>query len=460
MAEGEARGRGQSAERPGMRAFGIVWLGQFASIFGNGLTGFAIAIWVWQETGQATALALIPVFMWLPGLIVGPVAGALVDRWNRRRVLMLADFGSSLAIFGLFVLYQLGLLEIWHLYAATAVSSLFNAFQWPAFSASITLMVAKENYSRASGLMSLAESASFILSPIVAAVLIGFLDLGQILLIDMLTFMVALFTLLISRIPEPDRSQAEPLNAKSLVADSWFGFLYIWRRTSLLGIQSLMFSYNFVKSFGFAVLPAMILARTGENAVALGTVQSSAAVGGVIGGLILSVWPGTRRQIHGVLLGTILASLFTQLLFGLGRDVIVWSVFALVGTMFRPWINAANQAIWQRKVAPELQGRVFGARATIALISLPLGYLFAGPLADHVFEPAMMPGGALADAFGPLVGTGPGAGMALMTVLSGVLTVAIGVTGYFIYAVREAESIIPDHRAEETKDAVAGAVQT
>jgi DHA3 family macrolide efflux protein-like MFS transporter len=434
---------------PGMAAFRWVWFGQFVSIFGSGLTTFALAIWVWQETGQATALALIPVFGWLPGIIFGPIAGALVDRWKRKRVLILSDFGSSLAVFALFVLYQFGSLEIWHLYAATAVASLFNAFQWPAFSAAITLMVRKEEYSRASGMLSLAESASFILSPLAGAALVAFLSLGQILLIDAVTFLIALVTLILVRIPEPAKDPVEQVSPVSVWKDSLTGFQYIWRQKSLLGIQVLLFSYNFVKSFGFAVLPAMILARTAENAAVLGTVQAAAAAGGVVGGLILSVWPGPRRQIHGVLLGTILASLFTQLLFGLGREVFLWSAFAFIGTIFRPWINAANQAIWQRKVAPHLQGRVFGARATIALISLPLGYLFAGPLADYVFEPAMMPGGAWAETFVPLVGTGPGAGMALMIVLSGVVTVAIGVLGYFMRSVREVEALLPDHEPKE-----------
>jgi len=438
--------------KPGMKAFRLIWFGQLVSIFGSEVTIFALAIWVWQETGQVTALALIPVFGWLPGLLFGPLAGALVDRWNRRLVLMLSDGGAAAMTLMLLILYLSGNLQIWHLYLAAAVGSLFSAFQWPALSATISLMVDKEDYSRANGLMSLAESTAMILAPVAGAVLITFLNLGDIFFIDLLTFLVALTTLLIVAIPEPKREEA-PEEAKllSLWADTWYGFVYILRRPGLLGIQLLLFSYNFVKSFGFAVLVPMVLARSGGDTLVLGAVQSAAGIGAVVGGLILSFWAGTNRQIYGVLRGIVLASLFTQVLFGLASEVLLWSAFAFIGTVFRPWINAANQAIWQRKVPPAVQGRVFGARATIALIALPLGYLFAGPLADHVFEPAMQPGGAWAELFGPLVGAGPGSGMALMTVGAGIITVLIGVVGYFIRPIRQVETIIPDHDTSPKK---------
>jgi MFS family permease len=441
-----------------MKAFRLIWFGQFVSIFGSEMTTFALAIWVWQETGQVTALALLPVFNWLPGMIFGPIAGALVDRLNRRLVLMLSDGGSAAMTLALLLLYTSGNLQIWHLYVATAVASLFESFQWPAFSATISLMVDKKDYSRANGMMSLAESTAMILAPVAGATLIAFVSIGDIFFIDILTFLVALTTLLIVAIPEPRRDEA-PEEAKllSLWADTWYGFVYILRRPGLLGIQLLLFAYNFVKSFGFAVLVPMVLARSGENTLILGAVQSATGIGAVVGGLILSVWAGTRRQIYGVLRGIVLASLFTQILFGLASDVVWWCAFAFIGTVFRPWINAANQAIWQRKVPPAAQGRVFGARATIALIALPLGYLLAGPLADRVFEPAMMPGGAWAELFAPLVGVGPGSGMALMTVGAGVITALMGMAAYFIRPIREVEILIPDHdlSPKKTQAAVA-----
>lgn len=444
--------------KPGMKAFRLIWFGQFVSIFGSEMTTFALAIWVWQETGQVTALALLPVFNWLPGMIFGPIAGALVDRLNRRLVLMLSDGGSAAMTLALLLLYTSGNLQIWHLYVATAVASLFESFQWPAFSATISLMVDKKDYSRANGMMSLAESTAMILAPVAGATLIAFVSIGDIFFIDILTFLVALTTLLIVAIPEPRRDEA-PEEAKllSLWADTWYGFVYILRRPGLLGIQLLLFAYNFVKSFGFAVLVPMVLARSGENTLILGAVQSATGIGAVVGGLILSVWAGTRRQIYGVLRGIVLASLFTQILFGLASDVVWWCAFAFIGTVFRPWINAANQAIWQRKVPPAAQGRVFGARATIALIALPLGYLLAGPLADRVFEPAMMPGGAWAELFAPLVGVGPGSGMALMTVGAGVITALMGMAAYFIRPIREVEILIPDHdlSPKKTQAAVA-----
>lgn len=440
--------------KPGMAAFRFIWLGQLVSIFGSAMTVFALSIWAFQQTGQATSVALIMFFAWLPGLLVGPLAGALVDRLPRKLVLMASDVSGGLASLVLLLLYASGNLQLWHIYLIVGLDSLFETFQWPALSAAITLMVDKENYSRASGLMSLANSASSILAPIAAAAILAVWRLDPVLLADVVSFCVSLLTLALVRIPEPERRQppAEE-KAPSLLADAWYGFAYILKRPGLLGIQFILFSYNFVKSFGFAVLVAMILARTAGDTVVLGTVQSAAGIGAVVAGLTLSLWPGGKRQIHGILLGTILSSLFAQTLFGLGRGVFTWAAFALLGTLFRPWIIAANQAIWQRKVAPEVQGRVFSARKLIGTLSIPLGYLLAGPLADHVFEPAMMPGGSLAETFGPLVGTGPGAGMALMFVFSGVITMLIGASGYAFKEVREVESLIPDHEPEVATEA-------
>ena len=161
----------------------------------------------------------------------------------------------------------------------------------------------------------------------------------------------------------------------------------------------------------------------------------------------VSAWGGPRRRIHGVLSGFILSSLLGQSLMGLGQSVPVWSLAAFCSMLFLPFINGSNQSIWQSKVAPDVQGRVFATRRLIGQISGPLGMLIGGPLADQVFEPAMEAGGKLAPVFGPLVGVGDGAGMALILVFTGILGAIGGVVGYLIPAIRNAESIMPDHDA-------------
>jgi hypothetical protein len=195
----------------------------------------------------------------------------------------------------------------------------------------------------------------------------------------------------------------------------------------------------------FSILPALILARTGNNELALAIVQSALGIGGVAGGLMVSFWGGPKRRIHAILAGAALSFLLGDFLFAVGQSLPVWVTAAFLASFFIPFITSANGAIWQSKVAPHVQGRVFSVKGMFQQSSMPLGYLMAGPLADHVFEPAMAPGGALAGAFSWLVGTGPGAGMALMFVLTSILGMAMGLSGYLFRAVRQVEEDLPDH---------------
>lgn len=434
----------ENNERPGMKAFRFLWFGQLVSIFGSEMTTFALAIFAWQETGSATALALIPAFSWLPRLLLSPLAGVLVDRSSRKRILILADAGAAAVSLGLLLLFFTGSLEVWQLFLAAVVEGAFSAFQAPAFYASISLLVNKEDYSRASGLMSLANSSSMMLAPVAAAGLLAFISVGNVLAIDLLTFSVAVLTLWLTHIPQPAR---DPKTFKKLRfwSDIRFGFHYIFSQPSLLGLQTVILSSNFVKTFGTALLIPMVLARTGGNELILSGVQSAAAVGLVAGGVLTSVWRGTRQKIHGVLLSIIITALFSQLLFGLGQGLLWWAVFGFIGSLFRPWTVAAANAIWQSKVEPDRQGRVFATRRVLGQASIPLAYFLAGPLADFVFEPAMMANGGLEPLFGFLVGTGEGAGMALLIVFAGLASALIGLAGYIVYPVRKVETIIPDY---------------
>jgi hypothetical protein len=189
----------------------------------------------------------------------------------------------------------------------------------------------------------------------------------------------------------------------------------------------------------------MILARTGNNELALGTTQSVGAIGGVLGGLVMSAWGGPKRLVHGVLLGWILFGLFGETFIGLGQSVPVWAVASFCMAFFGPVINASNQAIWQAKTEPDVQGRVFSARRMIAWMVVPLAQLLAGPLADQVFEPAMSTDSWLSETFSWLVGFGPGAGMALIVIFAGIGAALSGLSGYAARNVRDVETLLPDH---------------
>jgi MFS transporter, DHA3 family, macrolide efflux protein len=433
-------------QRPsGMLGFTIVWVGQIVSLLGTSMTGFALTIWAYETTGSATALALVGFFFVTPMVIFSPIAGAIVDRHDRKLMMMLSDLASGLATIGILILYSTGYLQIWHLYVSAFIQGIFQTFQWPAYSAAISVMIPKEQYGRANGMLSLAETGSNIFAPLLAGALIGVIGLSGILTIDIITFVFAIGALLMIHIPKPKISSEGRAAQGSIWKEAAYGFRYILKRPSLLGLQSVFMLGNFFVSIPMAILAAMILASTNQNELIFGSVSSAGAIGGVVGGLAMSAWGGPKRRIHGVLAGWAISSLLGTVLMGLGNSLPVWAAASFLGVFFIPIINGSNQAIWQSKVSPDLQGRVFSVRRLIAWFVNPAAMLVAGPLADKVFEPAMQSDTALSAVFGGLVGTGPGAGMSLIFIFTGLMAMMVGIAGYFIPVIRDVETILPDH---------------
>jgi MFS transporter, DHA3 family, macrolide efflux protein len=430
----------------GFRGFLLLWFGQFVSLVGSALTRFAITIWAYQQTESVLALTLVGVFSFAPGVIFGPIAGVLVDRWERKKVMILSDLGAGISTIVLFALYLAGDLQIWHLYIAGAFSSIFDSFQFPAFSATITMMVPKQHFARANGLQSLADNTSTIAAPVLAGGILAAAGLQAILLIDIVTFLFAISTItavFIPRSPSANREKSQ----LSLKADVLFGFRYIRQRPSLLGMQMMFFFANLFGGAALVLIAPMVLARTNGDELALGTVQAALGIGGVAGSLLMGVWGGSKRRVHNILISMALSGMLGHIIIGLSRGVAVWSVGAFLLMFFIPLMNAANQAIWQSKVAPNIQGRVFTVRRLIAQITLPISMFTAGWLADFVFEPAMQPGGTLAPILGQILGTGPGTGMSVIFLITGVAATISGLSGYLIPAVRTIETALPDHHS-------------
>jgi MFS transporter, DHA3 family, macrolide efflux protein len=435
-----------SSSRPsGMFGFSVVWFGQLVSVLGSGMSQFALTIWAWQVTGQATVLALVVFFGFFPRIVMTPIAGALVDRWNRKLAMMLSDLAAGLATVAIFVLLQMGHLEIWHLYAAAAFSGAFGSFQVPAYSASITLMVPREQYTRADAMLGLVESASSVFAPIAAGALLAFTGIGTILIIDIVTFVFAVTVLLFVRVPQPPRAPSEGLAERSLWADTLLGFRYIFAHKSLRGLLALLLVVNVTASVWFALLSPLILARSGGNELALGTVRMILGMGGVVGGTLVGIWGGPKkRRMKWVLLAVGASSLVGNVLVGVGRGLFLWAGGSFLAEAIMPIALGANQAIWQMKTPAELQGRIFSARIVVTQLAATLAMIVGGILADGVFEPLMSGSSALARALRPLVGSGPGAGIGLMFVLAGLVGAAAAVVGYLYRPVREIETLVPD----------------
>ena len=267
---------------------------------------------------------------------------------------------------------------------------------------------------------------------------------------DIISFVIAIGALLVVKIPQPAVS-ADVKDKSTLIEDSLFGFKYIVARKGLLGLQIELLLMNFTSSICFPLLAPMILTQTGDNTVILGTVRSAFGVGGVVGGLILSAWGGPKRKIHGVLLGMALEG-FGFIILGLTATPVFWSIGAFLKVLFVPIVNGCNQAIWQSKVPPEMQGRVFSARAFIALLSQPIAMAIAGPLADGFLLPGMMEDGSLTPIFRWLIGVGPGKGISLLFLFMGIFGSIFSLGGYLFSDIRKVEDLLPDH--DEVKKSI------
>jgi len=430
-----------------MFGFSIVWLGQLVSVTGSGMTRFALTLWVYEQTGSATALAVVAIFSFAPAIFFSPIAGVIVDRVSRKKVMIASDFAAGLSTVALLILYSTGHLQIWHLWVAGFFASSFESFQFPAYSAAVTTMIDKKHYTRANSMLSMVDSASMIIAPIAAGALYYTLGISRIMLIDIATFVFAIGMLVLVVVPNPVETAVGRASRGSVLKESAFGFRYIYSRPSLLGLLIVFFATNFTFGLAIILFAPMILARTGNNALILGTANMVFGIGGVVGGLVVAAWGGFKRRIHGVLLGLILESLFGLVILGVGQSLPLWAAGAFLGMFFMPLINGSSQAIWQAKVQPDIQGKVFATRRLIAQISSPVAMILGGRLADTILEPAMAPGGALAPIFGPLVGTGPGAGMGLIFVFAGILGVIVALAGYLVPVVRQVESRLPDYGA-------------
>jgi len=426
-----------------MTIFYTVWLGQTVSLIGSGLTSFALGVWVFQRTGSVTQFALIGLFSVLPRILLSPLIGPLVDRWDRRWAMILGDTGAGLSTLVIVLLLYSGRLEIWHIYLLAAVSAAFGTVQWPAYMASTTLLVPKGHLGRANGMSQFGQAASEILAPALAGALLLTMGLGGIILIDFASFLFAVGTLLLVRFPTPQTTT--PAEGKPGEGSWWheiaYGWNYITARRGLLGLLIFLATVNFIWGMVGALITPMILGFASSDI--LGVIISVAGAGMLVGSLAMSIWGGPQRRIYGVLTFELLSGACFMLI---GLRPTFWSialgVFGAHATI--ALIYGSNQAIWQSKVAPEVQGRVFATQQMIARAATPLAFLLAGPLAERLFEPLLATSGPLAASLGSIIGTGAGRGIGLLFILMGVAKIMVSLGAYLNPGIRYVEDELPD----------------
>lgn len=419
----------------------LLWVGQLVALTGSGLTGFTLGIWTYQRTGSATKYALILLFTTLPAVVISPFAGSLVDRYDRRRILIATHVGIGGSTLLLALLLITGRLEVWHIYLTSAFQSALNTFQWLALSAAVTLIVPQKHFGRASGMTQLCEAIARIVAPALAGALLLLMRLWGVLLINCIASLIAVATLLVARIPDLAGPPAGEHSRGAFFRDIVYGWSYVTARRGLLGLLILLALTNFLS--GVVVVLGTPFVLSFASTATLGVILSAAGVGMLIGSLVMSAWGGPKRRVYCVIGFEMLAGACIVLA-GISSSAAVVGIATFVFSFSVAMTLAASQAIWQSKVEPGVQGRVFAVRRMIAWSMLPLAYAIAGPLADKVFGPLLVIGGPLAPTVGRVLGVGPGRGIGLLFIILGTFVVLISASAFLSPRLRLVEEELPD----------------
>jgi MFS transporter, DHA3 family, macrolide efflux protein len=427
----------------GMRLYLLLWFSQFVSGLGTGLGSFALGVWVYRQNASATQYSMFAFAATCTALLVGPLAGVLADRWDRKRLILLGDSGAAVMTSFMALALYTGQMRLWHVYVIVIAMVGFNALQGPAFVASISQLVARRQLGRVSGMIQASGIATGLICPPLSGALIPVIGYHGVIAIDISTFLFAFFVLLFIRLPRPTATAAR-WQRRSMLGDFRFGWDYLRQRPGLLSLLWVFAATNFALSIVQVLLTPLILSF--GSATNLGFVNAATAAGGLVGSLVLSVWGGPQNRMKGILLFLLLQAP-VLLLGALQPNVMLIAVACFIFMGLSPLIGGLSQAIWQSKVAHDIQGRVFAMRGLIVTSTAPLAFLLAGPLTDRVFEPLMAPGGALAETVGRIIGVGPGRGVGLLFICLGLFNLlAVGLAS-LSPRLRQLETELPDAAA-------------
>lgn len=423
--------------RPTLGRFATVATGQFLSMLGSGLSTLVLSIWIFQRTGSLTEFAVVSAIGLLPGIIAGPFAGAVADRYDRRRVMLASDATAAVAMGVLALLVVTDGLRLWQIYLAVSVTSVAGAFQRPAYLAAVAQLVPKRFLGHASGISQLGVSVGLVFGPLLGAGLLGLVGFGGVLLIDTLTFVAGVITLLFVRFPNLLFKRREE-SFGSEVANGW---RYVRRRPGLRAALWFFVVDHAFYTLGFAVIVPMLLLEQTPGTV--GLVLGAGGLGGLAGSLLMGLWGGTERRVHGLLAFMGIASVAMSLV-----GATTMPALAVVGMFLLTFGESLAEGHWiavvQTKVGFELQGRVLSIFIALMMLTMPLGYLVIGPLAQRWVRPLLEPDGPLASSVGLVLGTGPGRGLALLVVVSGLLQLGWSIRGWRTPELRLLEDHLPD----------------
>jgi len=410
--------------------FLILWASQSISQFGSSMTSFALIIWVYQMQGNVMTVAFLAVFSYLPSIISSLFAGVLIDRLVKKKIIIFCD--TVCAICTLFALYNVAnqSLQIWQLYILNIISGIMNSCQLPASKVIVKNIVSEEDYGRTSGLRSLSNALITIFTPITATMIISFLGIEYVMVFDLITYMIAFISLIFLKIIE-DRREVSNIKLRDFPLDIKVGLKYLLENKGILYLILFMAGINFLAGIGFySVLPAMLLERTMKNESVLGIVYGAIGIGGIVGGLIVSLTKPPKKKIKTIFLSSGLAFFMCDIFLGIGRHYFIWVLAAFLGNIPIPFLNSSENIVLLKKVPNDILGKIYSLREAIQFFTIPLGYICGGYLADYVFEPLMKSSFIIKDYLEVLVGRGSGSGMALIFVITGILGSAFSFLAY------------------------------
>ena len=422
-------------------SFIVTWFGQVLSVIGSNLTGFALSVWVYQQTGSVTKFSIVILFTVLPGLVITPLAGTLIDVWDRRRLMIISNLWAALTTLAVALLFFFGKQRLWPICLVAAAFSMSSAVISPAFTASISLLVPKRHLGRASGMMQFGEAAAQIVAPLLGGFLVLTINISGILLIDFITYAIAITTLLVVQIPRPANRPRERHANQSWLREAASGWTYIFQRPGLFGLLLFLGVTNFTVTMSNLLITPLVLSFA--NAAIYGVLISAMGVGLVAGSVLMSIWGGPRQRIYGVFgYGFLLG--ITQILEGIRPHTLLIGIGLFIGGFIAPVANGCIIPLLQTKTLPEIQGRVFAAVRLVSWSAIPVAYLIAGPLTDKVFTPLLNENGSLADNVGKVIGVGPGRGIGLLLILLGITTILMTFRAYFHPRLLNVDVEIPD----------------
>jgi MFS family permease len=434
-----------AASRP-LRTFLTVLLGQLISFVGSGLSSFALGIHVYEKSGSIAQFSLTAFSFYLPQLLLSPIAGVFIDRWDRKVAMLVADVGAGLSVLAGFAMVYASeagyfALENWHLFASIALSASFAAFRAPALQATTALLMPSTHLPRANSLIELAAGTGQIVAPALAGILLTRIHLSGILIADLASFAFSVGTLLLVQLPRPPRSREGRVGMGSLGSELVAGWRFIAQRQALLVLLGFVALSSLILSMVLVLLTPLALSFT--DASTLGYLMSTSGTGMMLGAVLMGVWGGPARRMSGVIGFTLLGGI-ALLAVAMPPNIPLLGAAVFLFLFTVPFVNSCAQTIWQLKVPPDMQGRVFSVRRMVVLASPPIAALTAGTLAEKVFEPWMASKGPLALRIGAITGNGEGRGVALLLAILGAITVVFAIASRVSPKLWRIERDLPD----------------